>query len=531
VWLGTAHASKSAGPNAVITTDPLVTLELTGVPGDVPATGRLVVSDAASQARRFVPWGLESRWYPTLSPPSLIIDSTSMTAAAGATGTISGAYSGASNNVIVMTVRTQPQAVCNFGTLTHVGTFRVLVRVYSNSPLTTALRLSYQALDGPFRSLSYKMPVANGFNLIDLGEITIPQAVLGAQKWTGRIEAYSTTTGGELLSVDVMLLLPSEQFGRAVATYAYSPGLLVARDDFSGRTAGVALNATAMQAGAGNWATSGSATDLVAADAPAVTDETVSRATTADAGPRYAIAGSATPTDIEVGVDTIRTASGISAALAQTLIARWTDSTHYLYFQLAHSGIFNSTSWSVGTWNVTQGALLASGGASFPLNSVIGMRMIVYASGAGHAWIVLNGVDFIQMDFADPLLATGGTLASGKSGFSDYNSSAQAITRYYDNFYTATPATEPVCCYSGQSIEFRSDAVYREDSTGAYAGQPPEYTGNWFSLPNAGGPARKARVAALARRNNTQTAADDFIADSTVVQISYTPRWLVVGYE
>jgi hypothetical protein len=157
--------------------------------------------------------------------------------------------------------------------------------------------------------------------------------------------------------------------------------------------------------------------------------------------------------------------------------------------------------------------------------------MIVNASGAGHAWIVLNGVDFVQIDFADPLLATGGTLASGKSGFLDYNSSAQAITRYYDNFYTATPATEPVCCYSGQSIEFRSDTVLREDSTGAYAGQPPEYTGNWFSPPNAGGPGRKTRIAVLARRNNTQTAADDFIADSTVVQASFTPRYLVVGYE
>jgi hypothetical protein len=533
VWFGTAHASRSAGPNAVITTDPLVTLELTGVPGDVPATGRLVVSDAASQARRFVPWGLESRWYPTSSPPSLIIDSTSMvtTGFAGATATtVLGAYSGATNNVIALTLRTQPQAVCGLGNLTHVGSFRTLLR-FNASSIQMALRLVYQSLEGPFRSLSYKIPVANGWNLVDLGEIRVPQAVLGAQKWTGRIEAYSTATGGEVLLVDVLLLMPSEQFGRAIATYAYSPGLLVARDDFSGRTATVALNATAMQAGAGNWATSGSATDLVAADAPGATDETISRATTADAGPRYAIAGSATPTDIEVGVDTIRTASGISASQQQILIARWTDATHYLSFGLLHHGIFNSSSWGVSYWNGGQSAYLASGAASFPLNSVIGLRMIVYASGAGHAWIVLNGVDFVQLDFSDPVLATGGVLASGKSGFADYNPSAQAITRYYDTFYTSTPAAEPVCCYSGQSIEFRSDAVYREDSTGAYAGQPPEYTGNWFSLPNAGGPARKTRVAALARRNNTQTAADDFIADSTVVQVSYTPRWLVVGYE
>jgi hypothetical protein len=154
--------------------------------------------------------------------------------------------------------------------------------------------------------------------------------------------------------------------------------------------------------------------------------------------------------------------------------------------------------------------------------------MVVYASGAGHAWIVLNGVDFTQMDFADSVLATGGTLATGKSGFADYNPSAQAITRYYDNFYTATPAAEPVCCYSGQSIEFRSDTTLREDSTGTYAGPPPSYIGGRFYLPNAGGPGRKTRVAAIARRNNVETSPDDQIADSTVLQVSYTPRFLVV---
>jgi hypothetical protein len=528
-WTGTTGLSTSAGPNAVASTNPIITLELTAVPGDVPALGRLVITDAATQARRYIPWGLESRRYPTSSPPSLILDSASMATSgfAGATGTVSGAYSGASNNVIVLTMRTQLQALCGFGNLSHVGSFRPQLRCYANST-QIALRLTYQVGEGPFRSLPYKVPVVVGWNSIDLGEITIPPTLLGTQKWTGRIEAYSTATGGELLSVDAIWFMPSEQYGRAVATYAYSPGLLVARDDFGSRTAGVALNTTAMQAGAGTWATSGSATDLVAADAPAVTDETMTRSTTADAGPRYAIAGSATPSDIEVGVDTIRTASGISAVLQQLLIARWTDSTHYLSFSLQHFGGFNTSAWQITYWNGTQSAGLASGAATFPLNSVIGMRMVVYASGAGHAWVVLNGVDFTQMDFADSVLATGGALATGKSGFADYNPSVQAITRYYDNFYTATPASEPVCCYSGQSIEFRSDTTLRKDSTGVYAGPPPSYIGGRFYLPNAGGPGRKTRVAALARRNNVETSPDDQIADMTVMQVNYTPRFLVV---
>lgn len=524
-WFGTAHASKSGGPNAVASTDPIVTLELTGVPGDVPATGRLVVTDGASQSRRYVPWGLESRWYPTSSPPSLTVDSANMVTSgyAGGAGTVGGTA------VVVGTLRPQLQALCALGNLTHVGAFRVLARFYVPTPASTVLRLAYQAGDGPFRSLPWQLPVVTGWNMIDLGQVTIPQTVVGSQKWTGRIEAYSTAGGSELLSIDFLVLMPAEQFGRAVASYAYQPGLLVARDDFNGRTAGAALNGTAMQAGAGNWATSGSATDLGANDAPAATDETIARATTADSGPRYAIAGSATPTDIEVGIDTIRTANSTLAAQSHTLIARWTDSTHYLSFALYHFGIFNSSQWQITYWNGTQSAGLASSlTAAFPLNSVIGMRMVVYASGAGHAWIIVNGVDFEQIDFADATLATGGALASGKSGFADYNPSGTAITRYYDNFYTATPAAEPVCCYSGQSIEFRSDTTLREDSTGTYAGPPPQYTGGRFFLPNAGGPARKTRVAFLGRRNNVESATDDFIADNTVGAVSYTPRYLVV---
>jgi hypothetical protein len=50
----------SAG--TVTSTDPMQTLVIADVPGDVPALGRLVVTDAASQSRRYVAWGMESRW-------------------------------------------------------------------------------------------------------------------------------------------------------------------------------------------------------------------------------------------------------------------------------------------------------------------------------------------------------------------------------------------------------------------------------------------------------------------------------------
>jgi hypothetical protein len=38
---------------------PVTTLEVPNVTGDVPALGRLIVTDTATQSRRFVEWGLE----------------------------------------------------------------------------------------------------------------------------------------------------------------------------------------------------------------------------------------------------------------------------------------------------------------------------------------------------------------------------------------------------------------------------------------------------------------------------------------
>ena len=46
---------------SVTSSDPIQVLELAGVPGDAIAKGRLVVTDNATQSRRFVAWGVESR--------------------------------------------------------------------------------------------------------------------------------------------------------------------------------------------------------------------------------------------------------------------------------------------------------------------------------------------------------------------------------------------------------------------------------------------------------------------------------------
>lgn len=504
---------------------PLVELELTGVGGDVPALGRLVVTDAATQLRRYVAWGLESRWYPTTSPPALIVDSTSLvtTGYAGVTGTRAGAYNGASNNVITSTLRPQLQRICGLGNLLHVGSFRPQLRFWC-SATTIAVRLTYQALDAPTRALSFMVPAVAGWNHVDLGQIGVPAAVLGSQRWTGQIEAYSAAAGGETFEVDVLEIMPAEQFARARATFAYQPGVLGGYDDFNARTAGAALGGTAGLVG-GTWATSGAATDFVAADAPLATDETVSRATVSDTGSgRFAILGATNYTAADVAVSAVATAQ---VSVNQGAVARYVDASNYLraYITRTKAGYLVVEKRVAATTTT-----IAQTNTAIPLiGAQYRVRLVVFASGRGIARLeTLDGGVVEYVEFTDPVLATGGALATGLVGFLDQNATATAVTRYYDNFTVATPPAEPVVCYSGQSVEFRSDTTLRKDAAGVYAGTPSEVVGGRFTIPCAGGPNRKARVAVIARRNDVITAADDQIADSTTVAVYKTERGLAV---
>jgi hypothetical protein len=514
----------------VTSSDPLVSLILTDLPGDLDLLGRVVVTDAASQSRRWVAWGMESRWLPTTSPPSLLIDSTSLvtTGYAGVTATRSGAYSGATNNVISATLRTQVQAICGLGNLSHVGVFRPQLRFYA-SATTMAVRLTYQTLDGPFRSLSYKVPVVAGWNHVDLGLVTIPQTALGTQRWTGRIEAYSTATGGETFEVDYTGMMPADpRFGRGRAVVTWQAGLIAAYDSFTGSTAAAVLHtATSGRAAplGGNWVTSGAATDFTYADdAPTTGDETVVRAVSG-AGPRYAVLGATAYTNIEVGVRVQRSDYSAGSATRQKLRARWVDSGNNVaaYIGTGADGdylIVDVTVASTPTAYVG-GKVPTRDGEWYALS------LVVYSSGALAARCVGPGGAVLATVFLrNAALATGGALDDGAIGFSD--ESGGTTSRYYDDFYAATPAAEPIVIHSGQSIEFRHDTVLREDSTGVYAGPPPEYVGSRCLIPNAGGPGREARIAVMAKRNDVETTADDNIADSTTVQVWGQPRYLVV---
>lgn len=68
--------ANTGGKDHIETSDlrPVVYLDLPAIPGDVPAGGPLIITDASSQSRRTVEWGLEIRPQPATHAPASRLD-------------------------------------------------------------------------------------------------------------------------------------------------------------------------------------------------------------------------------------------------------------------------------------------------------------------------------------------------------------------------------------------------------------------------------------------------------------------------
>lgn len=528
------RSSTEVTTSTTSTAAPLTSLEVT-VGGDIPALGRIIVTDNATQTRRDVEWGVEG---PDTydSTTALIYDSDSLVTSgfAGSGTTRVGAYDpGAAGNSVIRAsaVLTTPIAVCGTGALGHVGSYRVWGRFYF-ARQTQAVRLSWRAGDGPYNANAWaKSPssVDGQWAEVYLGTITVPEAVLATQRWDGKIEAFEdapyTATPGAL-DVDYIRLTPvKDGAGRSVANYVYNPGTaLLAYDQFTSITAGTALNSRAAPSG-GSWATSGATTDFAAAD-HTVGGELEARSTTADTGQgRFAILGSTNIAACEVSFVTALSAQPdfSSGQLNQGVIARWTDSSNYCVLWLSRTTTYHAL--FITTFVASGISLLCTTYLTAPPSGTF-MRLIVYATGFAVGQLTdTAGNPLAQVTGYSSALATGGALASGKPGFADFTAytGGSTTTRYYDNFQVSTPSPEPVVLNSTRSMQFRYDGVIRYDSGGTFLGQPPSYRGSRVTFPPG-----TSRVAVAARRVNLDVAVDDNVVDSTSVMVGTRDRGLVV---
>lgn len=125
------------------------------------------------------------------------------------------------------------------------------------------------------------------------------------------------------------------------------------------------------------------------------------------------------------------------------------------------------------------------------------------------------------------LLATGGALATGKVGLYDAYTVGTSGTRKVDSFAVLGLEATPIVCYAGKRIEFRSDGVERQDSSGTYYGQPSMVRGGNLYLAPAGDSGRINRLAVRMRRNDVEAEPDENVTDKHSVEVLVTERYLI----
>lgn len=168
------------------TSSRIASMEVASVPGDVPALGRLVITDTGTQDRGHVEIGGDRYGYNSASPSDLdLTASADLTALAG---TLSGSYIG-------LTVGTSAIGVCEAQSMPHTGPHNVRAVVErTDATATIRVRAAVQTVDGQWTYTSWRtLPTSIGTYDLLLGDVTFPVVERGNQLSTLRIEAVAST--------------------------------------------------------------------------------------------------------------------------------------------------------------------------------------------------------------------------------------------------------------------------------------------------------------------------------------------------
>lgn len=200
---------------------PAVVFTETAIPGTATATGRLVVSNGTVNDQYRMWWGIESRTalYLASGGNRLFYEAEDLTPVNGATVAVGS--SGASLSVVKQTALTTsfvPQLTTEVSSgsvqLSHVGSFRVLARVYcpASNAGTVQVRLQWAAPDTPASgvqntAVTYDPAWEGTWRILDLGMVTARESSLSTQAWLGYVDALSSSAGDDI-ELDWLMLVP-----------------------------------------------------------------------------------------------------------------------------------------------------------------------------------------------------------------------------------------------------------------------------------------------------------------------------------
>jgi hypothetical protein len=522
-------------PDRVDTTNGDLIWTESNIPGDYPGRIRLVVDDDQGVSQLGLLWGVRCRHYSNSTTAALRYFASQLTPldAASFTG-------GAIIHPSISTSWT-PMASTDLAgvSMTHTGTYRVWARVSVASQATANLprfRLVWDVGDFalPTENRPAQLPIGNQTMPLDLGEVRLDRVPAGTHRWRGVIQAAGFA-GGENVTLDRLWFQPvDEGCGVLRAPTNVDPGLnpYLGRDEFN-QSAGV-LTGKAAPVG-GTWQGAGNTNDFVV-DA---TNRWVQRVFNPDVDAntgRYAIlsAGSASTVAAQVDVLLATPATGGTAlSLYQGVVARYSDTNNWLMATLLSTGTDQGSTVTVRKRQAGTVSTLASVAVARPLGSWYTIRLWASSTGTWSVWAGLQGgVLTLLATGTDTALATGGALASGRSGFYDaWVSSGQAggssIIRRYDNFGSWVPTSDAVL-FASQSAELRTEGMFREDATGVAFGPVSKVVGDLPRIPPSGVEGRPVQFFLKASRGDFDTLPDTGVDDISA-RISYRPSFLLTS--
>lgn len=514
--------------------NPHIDFEIRNTAGEVPAEGRLILTDIASQERDFAEFGLEALEYPHSAPPATMVAAQQLSTSglSGSGNTRAGAFlpQGSGNSVIRGGTGSAWVGLCEALAQVHVGAFRAKVRVWTDGT-DVQLRLAYRAGDGAFirnSAVDLSPSLVSQWQEVDLGPVYIEAAGLGTQQFVPRIELRGDTA---LKTVDLnyLELIPAERYGYARSP-AQSPGstpsVLAGADEFNQAAAN--LDAAAAARIGGSW----SEASKTGANGYQTTGTEATRTTTNDADLNsgcYAVLGSSVAScGVLADVQWSNATATTTPTSRHGVLARYSNTSNWLMAVLEPAGFSaRLVLYKRVGGTVTQIDATPQNGYLGALGTYYRIMLLVDAAGNYTVSVGLPGSTLTTLlSGSDPDLATGGALASGKAGIYDAWSQPSGNTRAVDNFASWAPDPD-AAIYSGRALEFRSDDTLRQDSggTGVYA-RPQIARGARFFIPQAGS-GRVTRIVVKAARNDIVEFPRDQVADALRVEARSTARYLL----
>lgn len=525
------HTEERVVLETTESTEQFQTVYIGGIGGDVPAEARMIVTDKATQLRRFIEWGqdlVESETNPSirLKGEVLSVTGTSSTKVAKA-GSISG-------EVIKATLLYGvPITVCTTGPIANVGTYRVKPRVFVESTQTgpiCALRISYKIGEGGETKRKWvEVQQTSNWVEVDLEEVFAEEVERGEQVTQIQIQGQGTKYGCTIY-IDTLSLIPTKRYavGRGKLNYT-EPSTYSGYDQFI-QTAGSLTGKTAEVGGI--WGGFGDADDFaVVTNARAAQRTAISDA----AGtPRYAPLGATSFTDISVSAEVWTTNTQWDTGLVMGVLARYVDNNNWLMFGVKRlktgTAFANEGNAYVGQlYKKVAGVKTEISSEIFAGTSAllgvtishISLQLIALSTGE---WKVgMEGT--LWASGIDTDLGTAGALKTGKMGLFDEKTGATAETRSYDNFQAYVP-TVAVVCNPSKALEANTQGANLEDTTGKYRSPMSEYRGADIYLDPAGKGNLINRLTVKMRRNDTPTETDPNVTDKQALKVYARERYL-----